>query len=277
MSQTFIERFEVLQSVKNSIICIGLDPAVPEQRTKNVIPENYSRDAENSELRLNFCLDILEKTADFCVAAKPNEQYVRGFTSKQHQELTSAIRNHNLVSIYDCKLGDIRDTAESALFYYHKWGYDGITFNPFPGNIAEVVRIAHDYTPQIGIIVLTLMSNPEAETFMRYAKVGRQAVYLKIADDVKKFGADGCVVGATGHVTGDDIKKIRRRAGKDKVFLVPGIGAQKGDPEKVIKYGGNNILINIGRDIIYSDAPRKKVQEYFEIFNKIRREHQHTR
>lgn len=270
MPETFIQIFEEALRVKNSILCVGLDPALPQQRESNVIPSKYlDRDDEN-EARLKFCLELLDETADFCVAAKPNEQYLRGFTTNQHRKLTDSIRKRGLLSIYDCKLGDIRDTAESALFYYHKWGYDAITFNPFPGNIAEVVRIAHSYDPQIGIIVLTLMSNPEAETFMKNATIARTPVYLRIASDVKKHGADGCVVGATGHVTEKNIMSIRKRAGSDKVILVPGIGAQKGDPEKVVKAGGQNILINVGRDIIYSVNPGKKAEEYCRLFNEIR-------
>jgi len=270
MAQTFVQRFEEILEEKRSVLCIGLDPALPAQRDKHIIPLKYLERKHENEARLNFCLDIIEETSDFCIAAKPNEQYLRGFTSEQHQKLTNSIRKHGLLSIYDCKLGDIRDTAESALFYYHKWGYDGITFNPFPGNIEEVVQIAHSYNPQIGIIVLTLMSNPEAETFMRHATIIRRPVYLRIAEDVKKYGADGCVVGATGHVTEDDIKIIRNTAGKDKMLLIPGVGAQKGDPEKVIKAGGKNVLINVGRDIIYSDDPKKKAEDYCKMFNEIR-------
>jgi orotidine 5'-phosphate decarboxylase subfamily 2 len=275
MAKTFIQVFEEALQAKNSILCIGLDPALPQQRKHNVIPSKYL-DKEN-EARLNFCLDLLDETADFCVAAKPNEQYLRGFTTNNHKKLTDSIRKHGLLSIYDCKLGDIRDTAESALFYYHKWGYDGITFNPFPGNIGEVVGIAHSYDPQIGIIVLTLMSNPEAETFMKHATIARTPVYLKIAADVKEYGADGCVVGATGHVTEKDLISIRQRVGTDKVLLIPGIGAQKGDPEKVVKTGGQNILINVGRDIIYSDNPRKKAEEYCRLFNAIRNKYKRKR
>ncbi|KPV61522.1 MAG: Orotidine 5'-phosphate decarboxylase [Candidatus Bathyarchaeota archaeon BA1] len=219
---------------------------------------------------------MIEQTADFCVAAKPNEQYVHGLTPQQHQKLTNFIQKHGLFSIYDCKLSDIRDTAQSALFHYHRWGYDTITVSPFPGNTEEVVRIAHEYDPQIGIIVLTLMSNPEAERFMRHARIGNKPAYLAIAEDVRKFGADGCVVGATGHVTEKDLKLIRATVGEDKLFLIPGVGAQRGDPERAIKAGGRNIIINVGRDIIYSDNPRRKAKEYCELFRKIRCSTEHS-
>lgn len=274
MSESFITRFEKSLTARNTILCVGLDPALPEQREKNVLPDRYLLENKENESRLNFCIDIINEVADFCIAAKPNEQYLRGFTSADHIKLTNFIHKNDLLAIYDCKLGDIRDTVESALFFYHKWGYDAITLNPFPGNIEEVVKIAHKFSPQLGIIVLTLMSNPEAKTFMKSAKISATPLFLRVATDTKKYCADGCVVGATGHVTEEDIQAIRKRAGKDKILLIPGIGTQKGDPEKVIKTAGKNILINVSRDIIYDNNPRLQAEEYCETFNKIRKNYE---
>jgi orotidine-5'-phosphate decarboxylase len=271
---TFLDIFEKNLSRKNTVLCVGLDPALPDQRNMGIIPDKYLIKHDDTEARLNFCIDMIEETAQFCLAAKPNEQYLRGLTSGQHRVLTDFIHKQGLLAIYDCKLGDIKDTAESALFYYNKWGYDAITLNPFPGNIQEVVEIAHSFVPQLGIIVLTLMSNPEAEIFMRNAMIGRTPLFLRIASDVKKYSADGCVVGATGHVTEKDLRSIRKRAGTDKVLLIPGIGTQRGDPEKVIKAGGQNILINVGRDIIYSSNPKAKAEEYCNLFRSIRNRHE---
>ena len=55
------------------------------------------------------------------------------------------------------------------------------------------------------------------------------------------------------------------------MFLIPGIGAQKGDAEKVIKTAGKNILINVGRAIIYSESPAEKAEQYNTRFNEIRK------
>ena len=266
----FIRKFEKALEEKNTVLCVGLDPALPEQRTMNTIPTRYLHGTQD-ETRLNFCLDMIRETGDYCVAAKPNEQYVRGFSARQHQILTDSIQKQGLLSIYDCKLGDIRDTAESAIFHIKKWGYDAITVNPFPGNLEELVEIAHGAMPFLGIIVLTLMSNPEAERMMKKAKIGTTPIFMEIARDVKKYSADGCVVGATGHVTSSDIKLIRQEVGQDTILLIPGVGAQSGDPAKVINAGGKNILINVGRDVIYSENPRARAMEYCAKFNELRK------
>ena len=267
----FTDKFSTLVEEKSSILCVGLDPALPTQRSKDVISKEYLKNIDDNEARLNFCLDIVEITKDYCCAFKPNQQYVAGFTRTHHQKITSAIRKANAISILDYKLNDIGDTVESALFHIHQWGYDAVTFNPFLGNTEITVRVAHKYVPEIGIIVLVLTSNTEAIRYQKEAMIGSKPVYLAVADDVKKFNADGCVVGATGHVTNNDIVRVRATIGDEKVLLIPGVGAQRGDPEKAIKAGGRNVLVNVGRDIVYSNNPKEKAKSYSEMFQKIKK------
>lgn len=251
---------------KRSVLCVGLDAALPSQRKANTIPANYLVEGDENKSRLNFCLSIVEQTEDYCVAFKPNQQYLAGFTSEEHLRLSEEIRSRGCVSILDYKLNDIGDSVESALYHISKWGYDAITFNPFLGNLEETVKIAHSYPRKIGILALTLTSNPEAVRYQKHATISNNPLYLAIAEDVKSCGGDGCVVGATGHVTDTDIRLIREAAGIDKIFLVPGIGAQAGDPKKVIENGGN-VLINVSRGVIYADSPKGKAKEYCELFN----------
>ena len=47
-----------------------------------------------------------------------------------------------MLSILDYKLNDISDTTESGIFHISESGYDAITFNPFAGNLLEVVHFA---------------------------------------------------------------------------------------------------------------------------------------
>lgn len=274
---SFLQAFSALLKEKNSVLCVGLDPALPKQRDKDAIPPKYLKDADENEARLNFCLDLVDQVKEHSIAAKPNQQYVLGFTKQQHRKLTDTIRRLNMLSILDYKLNDIRDTVESGLFHLAECGYDAITFNPFLGNLEEVVKLAHESMRKvrangIGIIVLTLASNPEAVKYMKQATLDKEPLYVSVARQIEKCGADGAVVGATGHVTEDDIRIVRKILGKDKVLFFPGIGAQKGDPEKIIKAGGQNILINVGRDIIYSDDPAEKAKMYHKLFNQIRKE-----
>ena len=268
----FIERYLRFSEKKDSILCVGLDPALPRQRSQNTIPRKYVKETDEDQARLVFCLDMIDQTGDLCCAYKPNQQYIWGFTKNQHRKLTTAIHGADAICLLDYKLSDIGTTTESALFHIHECGYDAITFNPLLGNLQTIVNIAHKHKPQIGIITLTLTSNPEAIRYQKEATIAGKPMYLAIAEEVKKCGADGCVVGATGHVTEADITTARAKAGEDKLFLIPGIGAQEGDAEKIIKTAGKNILINVGRAIIYSENPAERADQYNETFKKRRKQ-----
>lgn len=274
---SFYKRFQELRSDRKTVLCVGLDPALPRQRDKAVIPRRYLDLNDENEERLSFCLDIMDSVHESALAIKPNQQYVFGFEKKHHQKLTDYARKQDMLSVLDYKLNDISDTVASAIFHLSESGYDAVTFNPLPGNLQEAVDLAHTLGTKIrarelGIIVLTLMSNPEAALLMRKAKFGGMPLYKFIAGEVRKHNADGCVVGATGHVGEKEITAIRRIVGPRKVFLIPGIGAQKGDARKVLKAAGENVLINVGRDIIYSENPRMRAETYCAEFLRIRKE-----
>jgi orotidine-5'-phosphate decarboxylase len=49
-----------------------------------------------------------------------------------------------------------------------------------------------------------------------------------------------------------------------KIILFPGVGQQGGDPLKAVTYGGQRILVNVGRTIIQSTNPRQKAAEIAE-------------
>jgi orotidine-5'-phosphate decarboxylase len=269
----FKEKYLAACDRKQSVLCVGLDPAVSHQRETNVIPQSYLTRSNENEARLRFCLDIVESTKRFCCAYKPNQQYVASFNDNDHQTLTLAIKKTGSLAILDYKLNDIGSSVESALYHIHKWGYDAVTFNPFLGNIETIVGKAHQEKYALGIIVLVLTSNTEAMRYQKAATIHNKPLYLAIAEDVIKYKADGCVVGATGHITQEEVKSVRNVVGEHVVFLVPGIGTQRGDPLKAIRACGKNVLINVGRDLIYSKDPAAKACEYNDLFNKLRNPH----
>ena len=143
-------------------------------------------------------------------------------------------------------------------------GFDAFTFSPFAGNIQTTVRKSHE--KDLGVIVLTLMSNPEAEQMMINTTVGDQPYYLHTAKTVRETRADGCVVGLTCFVQDEYIKKIQKTVGDKVIFLLQGIGPQGGQANKV-RYL-KNPLISLGRAVIYADNPQKTIQKYHNIFKK---------
>jgi orotidine-5'-phosphate decarboxylase len=269
---SFMDRFTALKKEKKTLLCVGVDPALPSQRKQSVISNDYVSSDEN-KTRLSFCLDIVRDISDYAVAVKPNQQYLFGFTKEDHRKLASEIRRLGMISILDYKLNDISDSVSSAIYHISDSGYDAITFNPLPGNLLETVQLAHELAlkvsgRELGIIVLTLMSNPEAITFMKKGKVDGLPIFKVISKQVRDYNADGCVVGATGHVSSNEIRSIRKIIGASRLLLVPGIGAQGGDIQKILAVAGENTLVNVSRDIIYANNPRIKAKEYDELLKK---------
>jgi orotidine-5'-phosphate decarboxylase len=258
----FYEQYLKATREKGSFININLDPALPKQRSEKVVPERYVS-KEDAETLLNFSLDIIEQVSDYCCSIKPNTQYYLGHTNIL-EKIVKKIREEGMLAILDHKLSDIGSTNGSALYWIKKMGFDAFTFSPFAGNTKTTVEKAHE--KNLGVIVLTLMSNPEAEKMMIDTKVKGQPYYLHTAKTVKEAEADGCVVGLTCFVEDTYIKSIQEVVGDRVVFLLQGIGPQGGQANK-IRYS-RNPLVSLGRAVIYAEDPRKAVKGYHEIFKK---------
>jgi len=258
----FYEKYLKATKEKGSFININLDPALPKQRKENVIPSKYVS-KEDEDTLLNFSLDIIEQVSDYCCSIKPNTQYYLGHTGIL-KKLAKKIHKEGMLAILDHKLSDIGSTNHSALYWIKEMGFDAFTFSPFAGNTQNTVEKAHENN--LGVIVLTLMSNPEAENMMIHTTIDGQPYYLYTAKTVKETEADGCVVGLTCFVEDEYIKNIQKVVGDKVVLLLQGIGPQGGQANK-IRYV-RNPLVSLGRAVIYSDDPRKAVKRYHDIFKK---------
>ncbi|MBA7472627.1 Orotidine 5'-phosphate decarboxylase [subsurface metagenome] len=103
-------------------------------------------------------MDIIEQVSDYCCSIKPNTQYYLGHTDIL-EKIAKKSHDHGMLAILDHKLSDIGSTNSSALYWIKEMGFDAFTFSPFAGNTQKTVEKAHENN--LGVIVLTLMSNPE--------------------------------------------------------------------------------------------------------------------
>jgi orotidine-5'-phosphate decarboxylase len=252
----FYEKYLKVKKEKDSIININLDPALPKQRKDNIIPNKYLSE-EDRETLLSFSLDIAEQVSDYCCSVKLNTQYYLGYTDIL-KKVAKKIHKEGMLAILDHKLSDVSSSNSSALYWICEMGFDALTFSPFAGNIQKTVQKAHE--KDLGVIVLTLMSNPEAERMMIKTTVDGEPYYLHTAKLVKECKADGCVVGLTGFVKGEYIRNVQKVVGNRVVLLLQGIGPQGGEAKK-IKYA-RNPLVSLGRAVIYSDDPIETVKRY---------------
>ncbi len=254
----FYKEYDKIREEKDSLLCVGLDPALPDQRRSNVIKTKYPGD--EGDIILQYCMEMIEAVADHCMAIKMNTQYVLfALSANKLESLNQMIHSFGLMSILDHKIGDIGSSNESGFYWTNKCGFDAITYSPFAGNIREATDMAH--AKNLGIFVLDLMSNPEAEGFQKKTRFNETPLFMRIAEDSRTVGADGVVVGVTNHIREVDIQKIRKLVGEETIMLFPGVGYQGGDSKKIFDNAGDRVIINIGRDIIYNDDPVKIAME----------------
>ena len=255
----FFKKYKTVREEKDSILCVGLDPALPSQRRSKVIIKKYPGD--QGDVILQFCLDIVNQVADHCCAIKINSQYVLfALSPNKIETLTKQIKDYGLLCILDHKLSDIGSSNDSALYWMEKLGFDALTYSPYAGNIREATEMAH--RRNLGIFVLDLMSNPEAEGFQKKTRFTETPLFIRVAEAAYESRSDGLVAGATNHTREVDIPQSLRVTGDDRIILFPGIGSQGGDAKKILSSAGENILINVSRGIIYSKDPGKIAKQF---------------
>ena len=260
----FLEKYREAVENKNSILCVGLDPAEFGQREKNTIPEGADK--------LGSLSRLIEGVSPFCAAVKVNRNYVKDLSREELGEVVACAHNGGLIVIDDSKLADIGSTNDSGLYHAQQEGFDAVTYAPFPGNTEEAVNQAHKRG--LALISLVLMSNPEFEARKRLMLDGKM-LYEILAEEVKEYGVDGIVIGApspANHITEEEVERVRDIVG-ERFVLVPGIGAQGGQADYLIKTFGSGLAINVGRSIMYSDDPVAAAERYRDMFNKLRREY----
>ncbi len=157
----FVKKYEEVTKKKNSILSVGLDPAIPRQREKNIMP---------TEDRINFMETIIDLVAPYTSVIKINRQYTLGLTIDEIRSINRQIHSKQMLSVSDHKLGDIGSSNESAIFWFKEEEFDAFTFNPYSGNVLEATEMAHKLDNHIKntlderykVVLQTIRDNNEA-------------------------------------------------------------------------------------------------------------------
>jgi orotidine-5'-phosphate decarboxylase len=229
------------------MLCVGLDPDLDK------FPDGVERSARGA---LDFCRRVVDSTAEFSCAFKPQIAYFAALGAERElEQLCAHIRDEhpNKVLILDAKRGDIGPTAERyAREAFDRYGADAVTVNPYLGTDSLEPFLAHTGK---GVIVLCRTSNPGSGDFQSLTIDG-QPLYERVArlavGDWANRGEVALVVGATYP---DELARVRAIVG-DLPLLVPGIGAQGGDVAATVTAGrdgsGYGMMINSSRAILYA-------------------------
>ncbi|MGI4981986.1 MAG: orotidine-5'-phosphate decarboxylase [Janthinobacterium lividum] len=237
-----------------SLLCVGLDPEPG--RFPAPLAERAANDAQRAEAIFDFCREIIDATAPFASAFKPQIAYFAAHRAEnQLERLIGHIhtRHPGLPVVLDAKRGDIGSTAEQyAREAFDRYRADAVTVNPYMGFDSIAPYLAHAGK---GVIVLCRTSNPGGSD-LQFLDVGGRPLYEVVAEkaarDWNASGELSLVVGATFP---REIARVREVVG-DMPLLIPGVGAQGGDVQATVAAGraadGAGMMINSSRAILYA-------------------------
>lgn len=250
-----MNREELFENIKRkkSFLCVGLDTDV------NKIPEFlFDRESDDYDPVFEFNKSIVDATADLCVAYKPNLAFyeslgVAGWISLEKTIDYIRTKYPDQFIIADAKRGDIGNTsAMYAQAFFDGLGVDAVTVAPYMGEDSVTPFLKYEGK---WVVLLALTSNKGAFDFQfTESKEDGDKLYEKVLKTSQKWANEDAmmyVVGATKAEMLGDIRKII----PNHFLLVPGIGAQGGSLEEVVKHGMNSqcgLLVNSSRGIIYA-------------------------
>jgi len=249
-----MDRLELIKLIrtKKSFLCIGLDTDMA------MIPGHL---LESDDPVFEFNKAMIDATHDLAIAYKPNFAFYECHGSKGWESLTRTIQyihsNYpgQLFTIADAKRGDIGNTSKQyakAMFDPSSSGldFDAVTVAPYMGE--DSVRPFISY-PGKWIIVLALTSNQGAADF-QYFQGRDKKMFEQVLETSSQWGSPDNMMYVVGATRAEMLTEVRRIV-PDHFLLVPGVGAQGGKLQDVVKYGMNRdcgLIINSSRNIIYA-------------------------
>ena len=237
---------------KRSFLCIGLDVDI-----KKIPPHLLSK----SDPIFSFCKEIIDSTNKYTIAYKPNIAFFESYGSmgwKSLEKVSNYLSSKypDIFSIADAKRGDIGSTAyRYARAFFENLSFDSITVNPYMGrdSVEPFLSFEDKHT-----ILLILTSNYGADDFQFFGSP-KNPLFERVIEVSKSWNNSNRLMYVIGANQINKLKKIRSLL-PNSFFLVPGVGAQGGDLNKVILNGINDkcgLIINSSRQIIYADSGLK--------------------
>ena len=245
-----MNREELIEQIKTkkSFLCVGLDTDLKK------IPQHLLND---NDAIFTFNKNIIDATAPYCVAYKPNLAFYEAFGVKGMIAFEKTINylneyypDHFIIA--DAKRGDIGNTSKMyARTFFEEYDVDALTVAPYMGEDSVTPFFGYDGK---WVILLALTSNKGSNDFQLTTDTEGERLFEKVIRKSQQWGDINnmmYVVGATQGKMFEDIRKVA----PESFLLVPGVGAQGGSLEEVCRYGMTKdcgLLVNSSRGIIYA-------------------------
>ena len=255
-------RQELIQQIKQkrSFLCVGLD--TDPKKMPQCVLDLYDPVFE-------FNRAIIDATAPYCVAYKPNLAFYEAYGLKGMETFVKTIKYlkehhpHHLI-IADAKRGDIGNTSQMyARTFFEEYDVDALTVAPYMGEDSVTPFLQYEGK---WVVLLALTSNKGSEDFqltpLHTPLVGRwgpgnfkgERLFEKVLKTSQQWGTDENMMYVVGATQGKMFQTVREIVPRH-FLLVPGVGAQGGSLEEVCLYGMNDecgLLVNSSRAIIYA-------------------------
>ena len=245
-------RQELLQQIKQkrSFLCVGLD--TDPKKMPQCVLDLYDPVFE-------FNKAIIDATAPYCVAYKPNLAFYEAYGLKGMESFVKTIdylkehHPHHLI-IADAKRGDIGNTSQMyARTFFSEYDIDALTVAPYMGEDSVTPFLQYE---RKWVVLLALTSNKGSLDFQLFEDKDGQRLFEKVLTKSQEWGNEDNMMYVVGATQGRMFEDIRRLA-PNHFLLVPGVGAQGGSLEEVCRYGMNGdcgLLVNSSRGIIYASS-----------------------
>jgi orotidine-5'-phosphate decarboxylase len=232
---------------KESFLCVGLDPVIEKLPT-------FLRKEKDPLFAFNKA--IIDATIGHAVAYKPNLAFYEACGSRGWESLEKTMEYlpDDVFVIADAKRGDIGNTSGLyAKAFFELLKADAITVAPYMGkdSVSPFLNF-----PDKWVILLALTSNEGSTDFQFLKGADEKMLYEQVVKKSMAWGSADNLMYVVGATRGEEIAKMRKLA-PHHFFLVPGVGAQGGSLEEVVKYGMNRevgLLVNSSRGIIFASG-----------------------
>lgn len=260
--------FEQIQK-KRSFLCVGLDTDIKK------IPQHL---LETGDSIFNFNKAIIDSTAEFTVAYKPNLAFYESLGAAGWTSLEKTVKylktNHpEIFIIADAKRGDIGNTSNLyARAFFESMDFDAVTVAPYMGE--DSVKPFMTYKEK-WVILLALTSNKGAFDFqfLKDEKSG-DLLFESVLKTSQKWGSVENMMYVVGATKAEKLNEIREIV-PNHFLLVPGVGAQGGSLQEVAKHGMNSkcgLLVNSSRGIIYVSSDKDFAEKAGEAAKEVQQE-----
>lgn len=240
--------FEQIKA-KKSFLCTGLDSEFDK------LPKHL---LTHKSPVFEFNRQIIDATAEYSVAYKPNLAFYESLGIKGWQALESTVeyirtKYPEIFIIADAKRGDIGNTSKLyAKAFFENMNFDAVTVAPYMGE--DSVSPFLSYTDK-WVILLALTSNKGADDFQYFNENGKK-LFEKVLEKSQNWAGKDRMMYVVGATRAEMLAEIRQIV-PEHFLLVPGVGAQGGSLQEVARFGMNDncgLLVNSSRAIIFADS-----------------------